>query len=42
MPGFRLSVTGFGAGASMNEIAALLVKDEFLKRINSALNTINN
>jgi len=42
MPGFRLSVTGLGAGASMNEIASLLGKEEVLKRIDSALNTINN
>jgi len=42
MPGFRLSVTGLGAGASMNEIAALLGKDEVLKRIDTALSSINN
>lgn len=42
MPGFRLSVTGLGAGASMNEIAALLGKEEVLKRIDSALNSIKN
>ena len=42
MPGFRLSVTGLGAGASMNEIAALLGKEEVLKRIDSALSSINN
>ena len=42
MPGFRLSVTGRGAGASMNEVAALLGKEEVLKRIDSALNSINN
>ena len=40
MPGFRLSVTGLGAGASMNEIAALLGKEEVLKRIDSALSSI--
>ena len=40
MPGFRLSVTGLGAGASMNDIAALLGKKEVLKRIDLALNTI--
>ena len=37
MPGFRLSVTGLGAGASMNEIAALLGKEEVLKRMDKAL-----
>ena len=42
MPGFRLSVTGLGAGASMNEIAALLGKEEVLKRIDAALNSIRN
>ena len=41
MPGFRLSVTGLGAGASMNDIAALLGKKEVLKRIESALKKIN-
>ena len=40
MPGFRLSVTGLGAGASMNDIAALLGKEEVLRRIEIALNTI--
>jgi glutamyl-tRNA synthetase len=40
MPAFRVSVTGLGAGASMNEIAALLGKDEVLKRIKIALKTI--
>lgn len=40
MPAFRLSVTGFGAGASMNDIAALLGKKEVLKRINTALSVI--
>ena len=40
MPGFRVSVTGLGAGASMNEIAALLGKEEVLKRIDRALKTI--
>lgn len=40
MPGFRVSVTGLGAGASMNEIAALLGKNEVLERINTALKTI--
>ena len=40
MPGFRVSVTGLGAGASMNDIAALLGKDEVLRRIEVALNTI--
>jgi len=42
MPGFRLSVTGLGAGASMNDIAALLGKEEVLKRIDKALITIKN
>ena len=42
MPGFRLSVTGLGAGASMNDIAALLGKKEVLKRIDKALITIKN
>ena len=42
MPGFRLSVTGLGAGASMNEIAALLGREEVIKRIDSALSSINN
>lgn len=42
MPGFRLSVTGLGAGASMNEIASILGKEEVLKRIDSALNSLNN
>ncbi len=41
MPAFRLSVTGLGAGASMNDIAALLGKKEVLKRIESALKNIN-
>ena len=40
MPGFRVSVTGLGAGASMNEIAALLGKEEVLKRIKTALTKI--
>ena len=40
MPGFRVSVTGLGAGASMNDIAALLGKKEVLKRIDLALNAI--
>ena len=40
MPGFRLSVTGLGAGASMNDIAALLGKEEVLNRIDVALKTI--
>jgi len=40
MPGFRVSVTGLGAGASMNDIAALLGKEEVLRRIDIALNTI--
>ena len=40
MPGFRVSVTGLGAGASMNDIAALLGKDEVLRRIDVALNKI--
>jgi glutamyl-tRNA synthetase len=40
MPGFRVSVTGLGAGASMNDIAALLGKEEVLRRIEVALNTI--
>ena len=40
MPGFRVSVTGLGAGASMNEIAALLGKEEVLKRIERALTII--
>ena len=40
MPGLRLCVTGLGAGASMNEIAALLGKEEVLKRIDSALSSI--
>lgn len=40
MPGFRVSVTGLGAGASMNDIAALLGKEEVLRRIDVALNTI--
>ena len=40
MPCFRLSVTGLGAGASMNEVAALLGKEEVLKRIDSALNSL--
>lgn len=40
MPGFRVSVTGLAAGASMNDIAALIGKEEVLKRINTALNTI--
>ena len=31
-----------GAGASMNEVAALLGKEEVLRRIDSALNSINN
>ena len=37
MPGFRVSVTGLGAGASMNEIASLLGKEEVLRRIERAL-----
>tara|TARA_Y100000385_G_C12593817_1_gene425851 strand:- start:90 stop:551 length:462 start_codon:yes stop_codon:yes gene_type:complete len=41
MPGFRVSVTGLGAGASMNEIAALLGKEEVIKRIQTALTKIN-
>jgi len=40
MPGFRVSVTGLGAGASMNDIAALLGKEEVLNRIDIALKTI--
>ena len=40
MPGFRLSVTGLGAGASMNDIAALLGKEEVLKRIDAALSAL--
>lgn len=40
MPGFRVSVTGLGAGASMNEISALLGKEEVLKRIERALETV--
>lgn len=42
MPGFRLSVTGLSAGASMNEIASLLGKEEVLKRLDSAINSLNN
>ena len=41
MPNFRVSVTGLGAGASMNEIAALLGKKEVLNRIGNALSKIN-
>jgi len=40
MPGFRVSVTGLGAGASMNDIASLLGKEEVLKRIDAALASI--
>ena len=40
MPAFRLSVTGFGVGAPMNDIAALLGKKEVLKRINTALGVL--
>ncbi len=40
MPAFRVSVTGLGAGASMNDIASLLGKDEVLKRISTALNIL--
>ena len=40
MPNFRVSVTGVGAGPSMNEVAALLGKKEVLKRIQVALKKI--
>ena len=40
LPAFRLSLTGLGMGPSLFDIAALLGKEETIKRIEKALNTI--
>jgi glutamyl-tRNA synthetase len=41
LPLFRLAVTGQGAGPSMFEIAALLGKEEVLKRMEASISKIN-
>jgi glutamyl-tRNA synthetase len=41
LPLFRLAVTGQGAGPSMFEIAALLGKEEVLKRMEASVSKIN-
>ena len=40
LPAFRLSLTGLGMGPSLFDIAALLGKEETIKRMEKALNTI--
>ena len=40
LPAFRLSLTGLGMGPSLFDIASLLGKEETIKRIEKALNTI--
>lgn len=40
LPAFRLSLTGIGLGPSLFDIASLLGKEETIKRIEKALNTI--
>ena len=40
LPVFRLSLTGLSFGPSLFDIASLLGKEECIKRIETALNTI--
>ena len=40
LPAFRVSLTGIGTGPSLFDIASLLGKEETIKRIETALNTI--
>ena len=42
LPNFRLLVTGKGMGPSMFETAALLGKDEVLKRFENGIQSIEN
>jgi glutamyl-tRNA synthetase len=41
LPAFRLSVTGLGTGPSMFAISELLGKDEIIRRIKSAIDTLS-
>ena len=41
LPAFRLSVTGLGVGPSMFAISELLGKDEVIRRIKTAIDTIS-
>ena len=41
LPAFRLSVTGLGSGPSMFAISALLGKDEVIRRIKTAIDTLS-
>jgi glutamyl-tRNA synthetase len=40
LPAFRVCLTGLGMGPSLFEIASLLGKEETVKRMETALNTI--
>lgn len=40
MPNFRVAVTGKGAGPSMNDISAILGKEEVIARIKTAIDTV--
>ena len=41
LPAFRVSLTGLGMGPSLFDIAALLGKEETIKRMETALEKIN-
>ena len=41
LPAFRVSLTGLGMGPSLFDIAALLGKEETIKRMETALKKIN-
>ena len=41
LPTFRLSVTGLGMGPSMFAISALLGKEEVIRRIKTAIDTLS-
>jgi glutamyl-tRNA synthetase len=41
LPAFRLSVTGLGMGPSMFAISELLGKDEVIRRIKTAIDTLS-
>ena len=40
LPAFRVSLTGLGMGPSLFDIASLLGREETIKRMETALNTI--
>ena len=41
LPAFRVSLTGLGVGPSLFDIAALIGKEETIKRMKTALEKIN-